>query len=150
MYLKCSNISVFNEELKYLVRTFHNWFLKQSTFEASEALQNLEGMILKKTRWFCWVLSNFEVEEAGNFLIIKPKSNFCVPRCIAGCRSIYTAVHPVCFISKKIISRVIKYTNLLNEMKITFCTKFGISEPHHTNNRTFPFTNTCSALTSIN
>ena len=36
--------------------------MKQSIFEASEALQKWEGIILKKTRSFCWFSSNSEVE----------------------------------------------------------------------------------------
>ena len=33
----------FNEEFKFLVQIFHTYFLKQSLFEASEALQKPEG-----------------------------------------------------------------------------------------------------------
>jgi hypothetical protein len=58
----------FNEELKFLFQTFHTYFLNQSIFEASEALQNTEGMILKKNpRYF--YLCNSEVETTWISLI---------------------------------------------------------------------------------
>ena len=45
---RCKNIRTlkylfFNEEFKFLVQIFHTYFLKQSLFEASEALQKPEG-----------------------------------------------------------------------------------------------------------
>ena len=55
--------------LKFLVQTFHTYFLKQSIFEASEALQKWEGMILKKTRSFRWFFGNSEVEATWASLI---------------------------------------------------------------------------------
>ena len=41
--IRTPNYLFFNEELKFLVRIFHTQFLKQSMFEASEALQKPEG-----------------------------------------------------------------------------------------------------------
>ena len=55
----------FNEEFKFLVQTFHYQILKQSIFEASEALQKWDGMILKKTRLFRWFSSNSQVEATS-------------------------------------------------------------------------------------
>ena len=43
--------------------------MKQSIFEASEALQKSEGLILEKTRSFCWFSSNSEVEATWASLI---------------------------------------------------------------------------------
>ena len=43
--------------------------MKQSIFEASEALQKWEGMILKKKRLFHWLSSNSEVEATWISLI---------------------------------------------------------------------------------
>ncbi len=69
----------FNEELEFLVPTFQIQFWKKSIFEASEALQKWEGMILKKTRLFRWVSSNSELEVAWASLILIITLFFCVP-----------------------------------------------------------------------
>ena len=47
--------------------------MKQSIFEASDALQKWEGIILKKTRLFCWFSSNSEVGATWASLISWPK-----------------------------------------------------------------------------
>ena len=83
LYFKCSknwiswNIRapkapVFNEALKFFVKTFDTWFLKQSIFEASEAPKQWEGTISKRRRSFCWFLYNFELEATWISLIHWP------------------------------------------------------------------------------
>ena len=83
--------------------------MKQSVFEASEALQKWERMILKKTRSFCWFSSNSEVEVTWASLIGWPHtmsnvyilwhhfSNIICPDCTAKWiwdRSIFSIIEP--------------------------------------------------------
>ena len=82
LYFKCSKNSIswniralkypfFNKESKILVQIFHTWFLKQSIFEPSVALQKWEGMILKKR--------NSEVEATWASLIGWPNKTLDIP-----------------------------------------------------------------------
>ena len=52
-----------------MVQIFHTQFLKQSMFEASEALQKPEGPKKIKTTLFHWYSWNSEVETTWNSLI---------------------------------------------------------------------------------
>ena len=41
--IRTPELLFFNEEFKFLFEIFHTYFLKQSMFEASEALHKMEG-----------------------------------------------------------------------------------------------------------
>ena len=56
----------FNKEFKFLVKNFHTQFLKQSMFEASEALHKVDGIKTTSFHQYSW---NSEVETTWIRLI---------------------------------------------------------------------------------
>ena len=58
-HIRVTKYSSFNTEFKFLVKSFHTQFLKQSMFKASEALHKEEGT--KKTHKKCYPINIHEI-----------------------------------------------------------------------------------------